>query len=44
MLVLKNFLKLPKRHKIYIKFIEEFVEAKVSTISTSPERKDTILN
>ena len=27
----------------YIKFVEKFVEAKVSAISTSPERKDTIL-
>ena len=26
-----------------INFIEEFIETKVSTISTSPERKDTIL-
>ena len=29
--------------KIYIKAIEEFVETKVSSISTSPEREDTIL-
>ena len=29
--------------KLSIKFIEEFVEAKISSISTSPEREDTIL-
>ena len=40
---IKNFSDLPKQAQIYVNFIEEFVEAKVSTISTSPERKDTIL-
>ena len=40
---IKNFSDLPKQAQIYVKFIEEFVEAKVSSISTSPERKDTIL-
>ncbi|MDA9717461.1 adenylosuccinate synthetase, partial [Candidatus Pelagibacter sp.] len=40
---IKKFSQLPKRAQKYIKFIEEFVEAKVSSISTSPERKDTIL-
>ena len=39
----KKFSELPKKAQDYIKFIEQFVEAKVSTISTSPERKDTIL-
>ncbi len=39
----KNFSDLPKQAQIYVNFIEKFVEAKVSTISTSPERKDTIL-
>ena len=39
----KTFSDLPIEAQNYIKFIEEFVEAKVSTISTSPERKDTIL-
>ena len=39
----KEFSDLPEEAQSYIKFIEEFVEAKVSTISTSPERKDTIL-
>ena len=27
----------------YIKELEKFIEAKISSISTSPERKDTIL-
>ena len=40
---IKEFSSLPKPAQKYIKFIEEFVETKVSTISTSPERKDTIL-
>ena len=40
---IKNFFDLPKEAQNYIKFIEKFVEAKVSSISTSPERKDTIL-
>ena len=39
----KEFSDLPEKAQSYIKFIEEFIEAKVSTISTSPERKDTIL-
>ena len=40
---IKSFSDLPLEAQNYIKFIEEFVEAKLSTISTSPERKDTIL-
>ena len=40
---IKSFSDLPIEAQNYIKFIEEFVEAKLSTISTSPERKDTIL-
>ena len=40
---IKKFSELPKKAQDYIKFIEQFVEAKVSSISTSPERKDTIL-
>tara|TARA_B100000586_G_C20084113_1_gene416814 strand:- start:101 stop:682 length:582 start_codon:yes stop_codon:yes gene_type:complete len=40
---IKIFSDLPKNAQIYINFIEKFVEAKVSTISTSPERNDTIL-
>ncbi len=40
---IKSFSQLPSKAQQYIKFIEEFVGAKVSTVSTSPERKDTIL-
>jgi len=40
---IKEFNKLPENAKIYIKELEKFVEARVSSISTSPERKDTIL-
>tara|TARA_Y100001970_G_scaffold113513_1_gene141551 strand:- start:5032 stop:6324 length:1293 start_codon:yes stop_codon:yes gene_type:complete len=40
---IKKFTELPKEAQLYIKFIEEFVEARVSVISTSPERNDTIL-
>ena len=40
---IKNFEKLPENAKIYIKELEKFVETKVSSISTSPERNDTIL-
>ncbi len=40
---IEKFSKLPIKAQIYINFIEKFVDAKVSTISTSPERKDTIL-
>jgi len=40
---IKEFDKLPENAKIYVKALEKFVEAKISSISTSPERKDTIL-
>ena len=40
---IKNFEKLPDNAKIYIKELEKFIETKVSSISTSPERNDTIL-
>ena len=40
---IKEFTKLPKNAKIYVKYLEKFVEAKISSISTSPERNDTIL-
>ena len=40
---IKKFSELPNEAQTYVKFIEEFVEAKVSAISTSPERNDTIL-
>tara|TARA_Y100000992_G_scaffold266554_1_gene204543 strand:- start:495 stop:1787 length:1293 start_codon:yes stop_codon:yes gene_type:complete len=40
---IKNIDELPQEAKDYIYAIEDFIEAKVSSISTSPEREDTIL-
>ena len=40
---IRNIKDLPEKAKNYIHFIEDFVEAKISSISTSPEREDTIL-
>ena len=40
---IKNFNDLPEKAKIYIKELEKFIESKISSISTSPERNDTIL-
>ena len=40
---IKEFDQLPENAKVYVKELEKFVEAKISSISTSPERKDTIL-
>ena len=40
---IKNFNDLPENAKIYIKDLEKFIETKISSISTSPERNDTIL-
>ena len=40
---IKKFDDLPKNAKDYIKELETFVETKISSISTSPERNDTIL-
>ena len=40
---IKNFEKLPENAKVYIKELEKFIETRVSSISTSPERNDTIL-
>ncbi len=40
---IKKFDQLPENAKIYIKGLEKFIETKVSSISTSPERNDTIL-
>ena len=40
---IKKFDDLPDNAKIYVKAIEEFIETKISSISTSPEREDTIL-
>ncbi len=40
---IKNFKNLPENAKKYINDLEQFIETKVSSISTSPERNDTIL-
>ena len=40
---IKKFEDLPTKAKTYVKAIEEFIETKISSISTSPEREDTIL-
>ena len=39
----KNIETLPDNAKNYIYALEDFIETKISSISTSPERKDTIL-
>ena len=40
---IKKFNDLPKNAKDYVKALEKFIETKIASISTSPERKDTIL-
>ncbi len=40
---IRNIKDLPENAKKYIFALEDFIEAKVSSISTSPEREDTIL-
>ncbi len=40
---IRNMKDLPDRAKNYIYAIEDFIGAKISSISTSPEREDTIL-
>ncbi len=40
---IKDFGKLPDNAKKYVTSLENFVETKISSISTSPEREDTIL-
>ena len=40
---IKNIEALPENAKNYIFALEDFIGAKVSSVSTSPERKDTIL-
>ena len=40
---IKNIKDLPEKAKKYIYAIENFIGAKISSISTSPEREDTIL-
>ena len=39
----RNIKDLPHNARQYIHGIEEFVGAKISSVSTSPEREDTIL-
>ena len=40
---IRNIEELPDKAKIYINAVEDFIGAKISSISTSPEREDTIL-
>ena len=40
---IKKFESLPENAKNYIIELEKFIEAKISSVSTSPEREDTIL-
>ena len=40
---IRNFKDLPDNAKKYIHALKDFIEAKISSISTSPERDDTIL-
>ena len=40
---IRNMRDLPDNAKNYIHAIEDFIGAKISSISTSPERDDTIL-
>jgi len=40
---IKNIKDLPEKAKSYITAVENFIGAKISVISTSPEREDTIL-
>ena len=40
---IRNMEELPEKAKNYIHAIEDFISCKVSSISTSPEREDTIL-
>ena len=40
---IKNIDELPENAKNYIYSIEDFIGTKISSVSTSPERDDTIL-
>ena len=40
---IKNIQDLPENAKNYVYAVEDFVGTKISSISTSPEREDTIL-
>ena len=39
---IRNYKELPEKAKIYIAAIEDFIGVKIGSISTSPERDDTI--
>jgi len=39
----RNINELPEKARNYITAVEDFIGAKISSISTSPEREDTIL-
>ena len=41
---IKNINNLPDNAKDYIYALEDFIGTKISSISTSPEREDTILD
>ena len=41
--VIRKFDELPNNAKKYVSNLEKFIETKISSISTSPEREDTIL-
>lgn len=40
---IRDINELPDKAKLYVNAIEDFIEARISSISTSPERDDTIL-
>ncbi len=40
---IRDYSKLPQAFKDYVKFIEDFIQAKISLISTGMERKDSVL-
>ena len=40
---IRNIEELPEKAKAYIHALEDFIDCKISSISTSPEREDTIL-
>ena len=39
----RNMEELPEKAKVYIHALEDFIGCKISSVSTSPEREDTIL-
>ena len=40
---IRNLEDLPDNAKKYVNAVEDFIGAKISSISTSPEREDTVL-